>query len=230
MDISVFPIANQTQILEAQCGNTNVAMTTMLTGVTPFQHGITAIRDCKLSEEIIAFPEFLRRNHDFYTYAWVGNFILHRACNPHYAPWFDFYDDDFDIYTRPCELLDLDELNFEQDNTFAWIHLNDLHFIESDEKVCTLQQALVLRQERLQRIAKVISKIRLSGAYMILTGDHPDTLIDSLSPYVGHADYMQDLYLPVLTYNFELVKETKIVHIAQKDLLRIAYNRLAEKK
>jgi len=201
----------------------------ILTGLYPLSHGVHDNVGFRLDPEFILLPEILKRK-GYRTAAFIGSFILDTRFGLNQG--FDLYDDyygdtsalnDFAIVERRAEKVVERALNWLQANAknrwFCWIHLFDPHMPYEPPEDYKKKYPhdfyageVAYTDSSLDPLLKFLESSCLDkSTFIILTGDHGESLGEHREKTHGIFAYNAVLHIPLIFYQPSLFPEPRII-------------------
>ena len=188
--------------------------TTMLTGLTPATHGVHDNARFRLDQSFLTMAEYLKQK-GWATAAFVGAFPLDSRFGLNQG--FDLYDDhyvtrgkqEFFYVERKAEKVIEATLNWLQNQPSGWfvfVHLYDPHQAYSPPEPFKTQFANDLYSGEVayvdHELGKLFDYLRqkdlLKSTYIIITGDHGESLGEHGESTHGYFAYNSTLWIPLI--------------------------------
>ncbi|MGB9893055.1 MAG: sulfatase-like hydrolase/transferase [Candidatus Saccharicenans sp.] len=188
--------------------------TTMLTGLTPATHGVHDNARFRLDQSFLTMAEYLKQK-GFRTAAFVGAFPLDSRFGLNQG--FDLYDDhyvtrgkqEFFYVERKAEKVIGAALNWLKEQPSGWfvfVHLYDPHQAYSPPEPFKTQFANDLYSGEVayvdHELGKLFDYLRqkdlLKNTYIIITGDHGESLGEHGESTHGYFAYNSTLWIPLI--------------------------------
>lgn len=204
----------------------------ILLGVLPIYHGVHDNSHFRLNESFVTIAEYLK-NFGFSTGAFIGAFPLDSRFG--LSQGFDIYDDSYPskakreyLYPeRKAEKVISSAISWvskRKEPWFAWVHLFDPHqpyippepfFTRFKDDLYSGEVAYVDKE-----IGKLMDFIEKSGklgnTFIVLTGDHGESLGEHGESTHGYFAYNSTLWIPLIFYGAgisRVVVEDYVSHI-----------------
>ena len=188
--------------------------TTMLTGLTPAAHGVRDNARFRLDQSFFTLAEYLKQK-GFTTAAFVGAFPLDSRFGLNQG--FDLYDDhyatrgkqEFFYVERKAEKVIEATLNWLKEKPSGWfvfVHLFDPHQSYSPPEPFKSQYAHDLYSGEVayvdQELGKLFDYLKgrdlIKNTYIIITGDHGESLGEQGESTHGYFAYNSTLWVPLI--------------------------------